>query len=186
MLLRAILTLPRARRWLRETIAAGEPNSRSVADCRFARFSSVFSPELLELTRLTAVDRVPQPPLQQWGFDDKGLLAGDAAGITLDRMIFVRTGLDHDESLVFHELIHAIQWRTLGVDRFLALYGLLLLKPGYAANPLELMAYQLQTIFDEEETLPNLEAVVARRAQELFEALRAQSAAHRCALSMLR
>ena len=185
MLLRGLVLLPRARRWMRETIAAARPQSMSVAEGRFDRLAGTFSRDLLESVRIVAVNEVPQPPLKRWGVSDDGLLARDAAGITLDQMIFVKVGLQRDESLVFHELVHAIQWRTLGVHRFLAVYGLLLLERGYGDHPLEAMAYHLQAIFDEGSPLPNVEAVVARRTQEAFAAFRARSFGRRLVMALL-
>lgn len=184
-MLRHLLILPRARRWLRTTIAAHESHSRPIADCGFKRLHRRFSPDVLARARLAIVDRVPQPPLSAWGIAGEGLLATDAAGITLERMIFVRRGLQRDESLIFHELVHAIQWAALGVNRFLALYGLLLLERGYAEHPLEMIAYQLQAAFDDGEFPPDVEAVVARQARERLGQMRARSLAHRCIFSML-
>ncbi len=185
MLLRGLLLLPRARRWMRETIDAARPHSMSIAECGFDHLPGVLSRDLLAHVRIVAVDEVPQPPLERWGLAGEALLVSDAAGITLDQMIFVKSGLQRDESLVFHELVHAVQWRTLGVNRFLALYGLLLLEHGYVDHPLEAMAYHLQAIFDEGSPLPNVEAVVARRTQEAFASFRARSLAHRVALALL-
>ena len=185
MLLRGLLLLPRARRWMRDTIDAARPQSMSIAECGFDHLPGIFSRDLLARVRIVEVDQVPQPPLERWGLAGEALLARDAAGITLDQMIFVKSGLQHDESLAFHELVHAIQWSTLGINRFLALYGLVLLEHGYAEHPLEAMAYHLQAIFDEGSPLPNVEAVVARRTQEAFASFRARSLGHRLALSLL-
>ena len=59
---------------------------------------------------------------------------------------------DHarDESLHFHELVHVIQWRLLGPEKFLAFYADGLERFGYRNSPLEVMAYNLQDRFDRE------------------------------------
>src|SRR4029453_13178482 len=143
-LLRGLLILPRARRWMRETIAAAQPHSMSIAECGLDDLPGIFSRDLLARVRIVEVEQVPQPPLERWGLAGEGLLARDAAGITLDQMIFVKSGLQRDESLGFHDLVPGVQWTSLGISRFLALYGLLLLEHGYADHPLEAMAYHLQ------------------------------------------
>lgn len=107
------------------------------------------------------------------------LAGGAAAGITLDAAIFVQRGLEHDESLIFHEMVHAAQWRTLGPNRFLAMYGLMLVESGYRENPLERMAYELQSQFDSHDVMNEVTAVIARKTQELFASFRRRSLVHR-------
>jgi hypothetical protein len=81
------------------------------------------------------------------GFDDFENL--DAAGITYLSSFFVRLGHERNESLHFHELVHVVQWRHLGPERFIIAYALgHLLSGGYRANPFEVMAYELQARFD--------------------------------------
>ncbi len=184
-MLRYLLLLPRARRWLARTIAEHAPGSRRLSDCGFARLSGAFSAQSLDDCRLVEVERVPQPPLEQWGIGESNGLVHAAAGITLMGLIIVRRGMERDESLVFHELVHAIQWRTLGLNRFLALYGLLLHEYGYRDSPLEEMAYDLQALFDANALPSNIEAVIAGRTQELFAGFRKRSIAHRIAFAMV-
>jgi len=72
----------------------------------------------------------------------------DADGITYLDTYFVRREAARQESLHFHELVHAAQWRILGLERFLALYAEGLEKFGYRDSPLEVMAYDLQEQFE--------------------------------------
>jgi len=58
----------------------------------------------------------------------------DAAGITYLDTHFVRADQSRVESPHFHELIHAIQWRSLGPERFLALYADGLERFGYRSD----------------------------------------------------
>ena len=186
IMLRQLLILPRARRWVSRTIFRHMAKSRAVADLRFDRLDSCCSAELLRFARVVVVPRVPQPPLEQWGVRDAGAFTAiEAAGITLREMIFVRADRVGDASLLFHELVHVVQWRTLGPNRFLALYGLLLLEHGYRGNPLEEMAYDLQARFDAGETLA-IDAIVARRTQELFAGFAKRSWPHRCVFAAIR
>ena len=76
----------------------------------------------------------------------------DARGITYLNTYFVRANQAGDESLHFHELVHVIQWRILGPEKFLAAYADGLERFGYRGSPLEVMAYDLQARFDARET----------------------------------
>lgn len=66
-----------------------------------------------------------------------------------------------DEGLHFHELIHVVQWRVLGPERFLAAYADGLEKFGYRASPLEAMAYDAQAAFVQSTQIFNAEKLVA-------------------------
>ena len=74
---------------------------------------------------------------------------GEAGGITFKDTYFVRHRLAADEGLHFHELIHVVQWRYLGPERFLAAYAAGHLGAGgYRDNPLEAIAHALQARFE--------------------------------------
>ncbi len=47
----------------------------------------------------------------------------DAGGITYLDTLSVKRELAEQEPLHFHELIHVVQWRLLGPERFLAAYA---------------------------------------------------------------
>lgn len=67
------------------------------------------------------------------------------------RAYFVVETRANDESLHFHELVHTIQWHTLGVDRFILAYALgHLAGGGYENNPLEEIVHTLEGIFTKE------------------------------------
>jgi hypothetical protein len=67
------------------------------------------------------------------------------------------------ESLHFHELVHVVQWRILGPERFLWAYADGLERFGYRNSPLEVVAYDLQERFDAGVKPFDVEAEVARR-----------------------
>ncbi len=52
-------------------------------------------------------------------------------------VILVKRGVGLTERLVAHELAHVLQWRSLGVWRFLWRYARGYLRYGYAGHPLE-------------------------------------------------
>ena len=86
-----------------------------------------------------------------------------AAGITYLDTFFVVADQARDESLHFHELVHVIQWRILGPERFLWLYADGLERFGYRNSPLEVVAYDLQDRFDAGGEPFDVEAEVRRR-----------------------
>jgi hypothetical protein len=85
------------------------------------------------------------------------------AGITYLDTFFVRADQAGDESLHFHELVHVIQWRILGPERFLWLYADGLERFGYRSSPLEVVAHDLQARFDTRCKPFDAEAEVGRR-----------------------
>jgi hypothetical protein len=94
------------------------------------------------------VDNVEFPPLERFGlpeFAAQQQLPFD--GITFDDTYFLRKGAER-ESLHFHQLVHVVQWQHLGFDKFLFAYGVGLAQFGYEASPLEKMAYDLQSEFE--------------------------------------
>jgi hypothetical protein len=59
------------------------------------------------------------------------------------------------ESTCFHEVVHALEWRALGV-RYLTTYAAGLMKYGYARSPLEVLAFDMQSAFDRETPVPDI------------------------------
>ena len=71
------------------------------------------------------------------------------------------------ESLHFHELVHVIQWRLLGSEKFLALYADGLERFGYRKSPLEVMAFGLQHRFQREARAFSVEAAFQKLIGEI-------------------
>ncbi|MCX6951871.1 MAG: hypothetical protein NTV51_06860 [Verrucomicrobia bacterium] len=142
--------LPMVRAWIDHVLAAHAGKARPVADCGFARLGSYYSGSLLASAHVIVVEHVPTPPLMALGLEGfTEFERMDAAGITYLSSFFVRAGYEDDESLHFHELVHVVQWQHLGPERFITAYALgHLLSGGYRTNPLEVMAYDLQSKFD--------------------------------------
>ena len=61
--------------------------------------------------------------------------------------IFLKPTHSNNENTHFHELVHVIQWRLLGPDRFLFSYANDLECFGYRQSPLEAMAYDAEMAF---------------------------------------
>lgn len=127
------------------------PRSAPLQDIDKAKLSSYFSERDLKRARIVISDPlpVPDPPLagviRRFGFDFPGV-AGTAA-ITFDNVIACRER--PAISLLFHELVHTVQYRLLGVPIFARRYvrGFLATKR-YRDIPLERCAFDLQFQFE--------------------------------------
>jgi hypothetical protein len=68
-----------------------------------------------------------------------------------------------EEALHFHELIHVIQWRSLGPEGFLAAYANGLDEFGYENSPLEKMAHDAEASFKRSSVIFDAEKFVAEQ-----------------------
>ena len=139
---------PQVSEWIRQTLFSHAVKAQTVDSVGFKRLPFYFSPELLNTTKFVVVDSVPVPPLSAmglWQFAD--FERGDWDGITYMDTFFVRPSCASYESIYFHELIHVLQWRLLGPERFLAAYADGLETLGYEKSPLEVMAYNAANMF---------------------------------------
>jgi hypothetical protein len=148
--------------WIRQTLLSHESSAQTVAWMGFTRLPLYFGRQLLKTTKVVAVDQVPLPPLSLMGLRRfKEFERGDYDGITYLNTFFVKHTHARDEELYFHELIHVIQWRLLGPERFLALYAEGLESFGYHDSPLEKMAYNAQNAFSRSTQTFDAEKLVA-------------------------
>ncbi len=152
--------------WIKQTLSNHGKDARPVAALGFRRLSEYYSPELLALAKVVVVDQVPTPPLSALGAPGfEAFESMDAAGITFLDTYFVQTGEVGRESLHFHELIHIIQWRLLGPERFLVAYADGLERFGYRNSPLETMAYDAEDRFKNDPTPFDAEHLVIHSLQ---------------------
>lgn len=139
------------------------PNQRTTMQPFFPA-SSVDSTRVIVLTG----ERVSNPPfygaLIGMGFKANTLPDfAEMAAIT-----YVDTVVSHvpfTERLLFHELVHVVQYEKLGLDDFAAKYVKGFLTGGsYEAIPLEINAYQLDERFSAQPTSPfSVEAEIQKR-----------------------
>jgi hypothetical protein len=116
---------------------------------QISRLSAFFRTDLLKLIRLFVLEdeRVPNPPfypaLRAMGFDNLPDFALMEA-VTFQDVIVSNEPCP--EGVLFHELVHAEQYRQLGLGRFAELYVRGFLSGGgYDGIPLEVNAYTLGT-----------------------------------------
>jgi hypothetical protein len=134
--------------WIARTLEAHARNAKPIASQRFSRLPLYFGPGLLAEAKFVVVEHVPMPPLIELGLSEFAAFErADTDGITFLDTYFVRRSRASEEQLHFHELIHVIQWRLLGPERFLSAYAAGLEAFGYRNSPLEVMAYDAEALF---------------------------------------
>ena len=134
--------------YIRAQRAAYHPRSAPLA---FSDLWQKFFPQSdLERIRILppGQERVPNPPfyagLAKMGF------AGLPDFTTMAAITFDDTVVFHDPltpQLIFHEMVHVVQYRLLGVEEFARLYVRGYLHGGYSGTPLEVCAYDLDGRF---------------------------------------
>lgn len=160
--------LPGVRQWIDEYIAAHADHARVVGTLGFARLPACFPSQLLDRAKVVTVPHVPFPPVERLGLPELAPVHQVSfAGITFKDTYFLRQG-HASESLHFHELVHVVQWDTLGVDNFLLAYGVGLVRFGYQQSPLEQMAYSLQRGFDTRALPPGLVDVIKTKTDAVW------------------
>jgi hypothetical protein len=150
--------------WIRNTLTASAHVAKTVASQGFSRLPLYFTEETLASTKVVLVDPLPMPPLSSMGlarFAD--FMQGDFDGITYVDTIFLKPTQSNNENVHFHELVHVIQWRLLGPDRFLSSYANGLECFGYRQSPLEAMAYDAESAFASSTAIFNVEKMVAEK-----------------------
>ena len=165
--------LPEIKTWIEGTLASHRAMERQVTSDVFPRLATYYSTQLLASSRVVEVPRVPIPPLAVLGLPGFAEFEnGDYEGITYLNTYFVQASVAANESIHFHELVHVVQWQHLGADRFLVAYALgYLMAGGYRANPLEVMAYDLQGRFDQNASPFDVEALTRRNIDAIASSL---------------
>ncbi len=158
------IAYPKVQAWIQKTLAACEKDAQPIASMHFARLPLYFDQTLLETAKFIPIDRVPMPPLSAMGLSRFAVFEqGDFNGITYLDRYFIKQTVMTEEPLHFHELIHAIQWRLLGPEGFLAAYANGLDEFGYENSPLEKMAYDAEASFKRSSAIFDAERFVAER-----------------------
>lgn len=155
--------------WIATTLRNHTQWARTVSSAGFKRLPLYYGPELLARAKFVPVATVPIPPLTAMGLPQFAEFEHMAAGgITYLDTYFVRQDQIKSERLHFHELIHVVQWLTLGPERFLAAYAGGLEKFGYRDSPLEVMANDAEELFVHGETPFDAEALVRAKLSQLL------------------
>jgi hypothetical protein len=150
--------------WIQTTLTASAQVAQTIASRGFSRLPLYFTEKTLASTKVVLVDPLPMPPLSSLGLMRFAEFErGNFDGITYIDTIFLKPTRSNNENIYFHELVHVIQWRLLGPDRFLLSYANGLECFGYRQSPLEAMAYDAETSFASSTTSFNVEKIVAEK-----------------------
>lgn len=108
-----------------------------------------FPAEVLDETRFVQVRSLKNPAfyadLERLGFANLPQFRAMAAITFVDVVVAQQ---EFTSALRFHELVHAVQYRQLGLQKFAALYVRGFLETGeYLSIPLERVAYHLEDMF---------------------------------------
>ena len=151
-------------RWIDELLRTHAKTAKSVADLGFERLATCYPPSLLSAARIAIVAEIPAPPVMEFDLPEfLPMTTMPFSGITFRDMFFT-VAADTTEGLCCHELVHVVQWGTLGVEDFLITYGAGILQRGYAESPLEAIAFATQERFEAGLALPGLVDAVAAHA----------------------
>jgi hypothetical protein len=140
--------------WVAHQRTAFRPLGQELSANQLAEFVRYFHRTLLTKVRIVTVPAIENPAfLEQY----RPIFAQASApvldfsrmwGITfVDTVLIVEDAIrDNLDSLVFHELVHVVQYDILGLDKFVELFITGWVNQGfnYAAIPLEMDAYELQ------------------------------------------
>jgi hypothetical protein len=148
LLVRLQRALPHVREWIDDLHAQHADQAIPAGSLGFPRLASCFPEGFLQNARAVTVGHIPFPPVSAYGLPEFESMANmDMVGITFRNMYFVLQPYSV-ESVHFHELVHVVQWNTLGADEFLLTYALGVAQHGYVQSPLEAIAYELQGRFE--------------------------------------
>jgi hypothetical protein len=158
--------LPAVEDWMNDLHERSKPRAVVASQVGAARLAEYYPATLLSGSYAVPVDVCPFPPVAAVGLPEFEPVARMAmAGITFGHMYFVAQGHWQD-SLHFHELVHVVQWGTLGVRPFLRSYALGILRAGYDESPFEMAAYGLQAQFDAGTAIPGLVGAIEAHARQ--------------------
>ena len=143
--------------WVSSQRESHRPNARALTPEETASMKAFFSPEVLDEARLHFVPMIENPD-----FFEEFLKAGqeipldfrEMSGITFGDTILISEMRDPAKGrwlpLLFHELVHVVQYKILGIEEFMRHYVLGWAQNGfeYLRIPLEIQAYTLQSHYE--------------------------------------
>ncbi len=160
------------RRWTAAQRDAFAPTSDPISEEDRAVLGPYFGHAVLQAARVSWVDEIANPDFYETVARAGMPMPLDfrlMTGITfVDTIVVSRSQFEGPATwrpLLFHELVHVVQYRVLGLDRFISEYV-----DGWARNgffyesiPLERMAYELQGRFDLASSRFSVESEVVRQ-----------------------
>lgn len=146
-----------AQQWVHQQILFYNQNSSPLGKSEAELLKHHFHTSTISNTRLSFVESIENPTfyseLQKAGISNL-INFNDTAGITFGNNIVISRKFEHTSgeflSLLFHEMVHVVQYEILGIEKFIFEYFNGWIKNGYSYYkiPLEEQAYKLQARFD--------------------------------------
>jgi len=142
--------------WIRSQRAHHLALSKALPDTTRAALRGYFTDETLDRARFRYVDEIENPGFYK-EFDRVGepipLDFSSWAGITFDEVILVNESLvpsPPPHSVVFHEMVHVVQYEVLGIEEFSRRYvqRFVQARNQYMNIPLETQAFEYQERFE--------------------------------------
>jgi len=115
-----------------------------------SEFSGFFTKQFLEDSYFVIVDKIPKPDfpeLREAGLGD--FIDMEVNGITYKNTYYLDKDCADDLRLHFHELVHVVQWGLIGAKGFINRYIEEIQSHGYNDAPLEIMAYSLDSYYQQ-------------------------------------
>ena len=165
------LMVARAPAWVAAERDAFLPASNPISEEDRVVLSAYLGPAVLQSARLAWIDEIPNPDfyaeIERAGLPRPLDFRLMTAITFVDTIVVSRSQYEGPGSwrpLLFHELVHVVQYRILGVERFVSEYVRGWASNGcfYEAIPLERMAYALEKRFGRGEHRFSVEAEVVR------------------------
>jgi len=137
-------------------------NRGSYADLPFPRMKEYVPADQLGRCFYHLVDEIPYPPLEKLGLSDLVDLKNfDRKGLAFDDTAMILKPCADDEERFFHELVHIMQYKVLGVRVFLKCYTVAGMLEGPENNLIEEMAVDYASDYTKEKSF-HLEERVRR------------------------
>ena len=147
--------IDQTRAWIEEQRTLHRPAGGKVPAVATDAVRGFFTPAILEGARVTVVPVIPSPPFLEQaralGLPVDGIDFSRMYGLTVVDTILISQAAPPPDPLrlIFHELVHAVQYEFLGLEEFSRQYvnGIVAGGFDYYRIPLEVMAYDLDLRF---------------------------------------
>jgi hypothetical protein len=147
--------MAQAQAWILAQRAEHRPHSSPIAAAVLPLFTPFFGEDVLGRARFREVPSIENPPFLAAAVEAGVPAAIDftqMSGITFQDTVLLSRARPHEDhaALLFHELVHVVQYDVLGVAEFTRQYvgGLAAGGFDYDAIPVEGMAFALQARFE--------------------------------------
>ena len=150
-----VWAIDETRKWIQQQRELHRPAALVLPDVTRHQLGPFFADGALGSARVRSVETIPNPPFldqaRALGLPVDGIDFSQMAGLTLVDTILVSETVPAADptGLIFHELVHVVQYQILGLDEFARRYVHGIVDGGfdYYRIPLEIQAFQLTARF---------------------------------------